>query len=85
MAKKKAPEANAVVGPYEPPTCIRAKKSDAAGIGFGDKVRITLEGTVNRIGRGYGDDGDVEIELKPCKIVSIDGNDADKALRNLNP
>lgn len=71
--------------PYEPPTSIRTTKAQAAGVEFDEKVTITVEGTVSKIGTsGYPEGSDmVEIELKPAKVVSISGNAADRELKKM--
>ena len=68
----------------EPPICIRVSKSQAGSVSIGDKISISVSGTVNSIESGYGDDDKYEIELKPGSVNSIStSNSADKSIKKL--
>lgn len=77
------------IAAYIPPTRIRVNKDQASEIAIGEKVTITVTGSVVAIQaqKDYRDGKDVingyEIELDKSSVTDISGNPAEKAIRDL--
>ena len=80
MDKVVAPAANAV--PSAPPSIIRVTKEQAKEATIGEKISITLSGTVKSIRQCYDDKENYEIELSDSESTDISGNKADKEYAN---
>ena len=89
MAKNKAAEA--MPGPYTPPTQIRLTKEQASNFSVGDKVKVSVEGKVVGIRQNKSWDSKTdkntvtgyEVELEDSSVVNIETNPAKGALENL--
>lgn len=68
--------------PYEPPTMVKMTKAQAGQLSVGDKVSITISGEVQGI-RKHFDTASYEVEIKDSKVSGIEGNSADKAMKEM--
>lgn len=83
MAKKNTGSEMAMPKPPEPTTTICMSKEQAGDVSVGDKVSVTVSGEVVGIERRYDDEKRFDVRLKGTRVDWIEGNRADKALKEM--